>query len=136
MKNDFLSKLLQVPINEEDVIKFNTYCPISVVYNSGIIACSINNEIGYACNLNDMETIEAKKAEYKKSWKSLPKSDNKIFAFMEVKSVPIFIDVKNLGEYNEAFLAIVKKDNKNKWLIKKINITELFELGMSKMLKL
>lgn len=137
MKNDFLSKLLQVPIDEENVIKFNNPYPVSVVYDNEIVACSINNEIGYAFNAKDMDFIEeTKKDSYEKNWKTLPKSDDRIFAFMEVKSVPIFIDAKNLGEYNELSLFILKKDNENNWLIKKINITELFELGMSKMLKL
>ena len=137
MKNDFLSKLLQVPIDEENVIKFNNPYPVSVVYDNEIVACSINKEIGYAFNAKDMDFIEeTKKDSYEKNWQTLPKSDDKIFAFMEVKSVPIFIDAKNLGEYNELSLFILKKDNENNWLIKKINITELFELGMSKMLKL
>ena len=68
MKNDFLSKLLQVPIDEENVIKFNNPYPVSVVYDNEIVACSINNEIGYAFNAKDMDFIEeTKKDRYEKN---------------------------------------------------------------------
>lgn len=131
MKNDFLSEMLGVPIKKENILNFvQVPYNISIAYDSGIIACTINNEIGYIFRVEDMEVVENIERNLdEKNWKSLPKSNNEIFAVIEVNSTPIFINKEELYEYEEQNIFILKK-KEQKLFTKKINIMKLFELAL------